>query len=191
MPNLQEHQLRVAAVAKQICDNLSVPVDTKTVVKACLLHDMGNIIKADLAHWQSVKEEFINKYGPDDGRANLVIAKEVGITQPALDLIGGIGFTKLPKILATGSLELQLCEYSDLRVSPHGVVPIEERLQEGRRRYEKQGDRVMLDIAEFNKHADVLRQMEKQLFAQAQIGPADITDESVASIIEQLKTYEI
>ncbi len=48
MPNLREHQLRVAAVAAQICDNFNKPLNKKEIITACLLHDMGNIIKFKL-----------------------------------------------------------------------------------------------------------------------------------------------
>ncbi len=47
MPTLQQHQLRVAGVAKQICDSISEPIDKEVVVDVCLVHDMGNIIKFD------------------------------------------------------------------------------------------------------------------------------------------------
>ena len=51
MPLLAMHQIRVAAVAMMICDSLSVPIDKDSVIKACLLHDIGNIIKFDLNHF--------------------------------------------------------------------------------------------------------------------------------------------
>ena len=50
MPNLAMHQLRVAGVAMQICESLDTNIDTNSVVKACLLHDMGNIIKFNLLY---------------------------------------------------------------------------------------------------------------------------------------------
>ena len=77
MPQLQLHQLRVAGVASIIVDNFQEKLDKDAIVSAALLHDMGNIIKFNLNffpdalepegldHWQSVKDEFILKYGPD------------------------------------------------------------------------------------------------------------------------------
>ncbi|USN54769.1 MAG: HD domain-containing protein [Candidatus Peribacteria bacterium] len=47
-PSLQEHMLRVAAVAEQICLHSSQEIDHATIVTAALLHDMGNIIKFNL-----------------------------------------------------------------------------------------------------------------------------------------------
>ena len=48
-PQLQTHQLRVAAVAKTICEHLWPKLsDMRTIISTCLVHDMGNIIKFDL-----------------------------------------------------------------------------------------------------------------------------------------------
>src|SRR3954452_25294278 len=86
MPALQQHQLRVAAVAAMICDSLP-GTDKETVVIACLFHDMGNIIKSDLSYfpefvqpegleyWEKVKQEYIQKYGSDENAATKEIAK--------------------------------------------------------------------------------------------------------------------
>ena len=59
MPQLQEHQLRVASVAKTICDHLLVPVHTDHVVSVCLLHDMGNILKFDLQKFPQFGEKVL------------------------------------------------------------------------------------------------------------------------------------
>ena len=88
MQNLVEHQLRVTAVAEMICETLDVPVDKDLVVRVCLLHDMGNIIKSDLnyfpefvkpeglEYWQKVKDEFIEKHGNEEHFATEKICKE-------------------------------------------------------------------------------------------------------------------
>ena len=48
MPNLREHMFRVAGVASLICDNLEESLSKKEIISACLLHDLGNIVKFDL-----------------------------------------------------------------------------------------------------------------------------------------------
>ena len=48
MPSLQLHQLRVGAAGKLIAEHFSDSLDERSVVLACLFHDMGNIIKSDL-----------------------------------------------------------------------------------------------------------------------------------------------
>jgi len=51
MPSLQLHMFRVAGVASVICENFKQPelINQDDIVSACLLHDMGNIIKFNLS----------------------------------------------------------------------------------------------------------------------------------------------
>ena len=49
MPSLQLHMYRVTAVASRIVDNWKGQnLDKKEIIIACLLHDIGNIIKFKL-----------------------------------------------------------------------------------------------------------------------------------------------
>ena len=147
MPNLQEHQLRVTAVAKQICDSISMTLNIEDVVSICLVHDMGNIIKFNLIYfpdflqpegleyWQKVKDEFIEKYGKDEHLATEKICEEIGLSKKQMEYLKYIGFTKVEEVLSIGSLEQKICCYADQRVGPLGVISIDERLQEGSKRY--------------------------------------------------------
>jgi putative nucleotidyltransferase with HDIG domain len=201
-PMLQLHQLRVAAVAKQICDNLKTPVDTKTVVTACLLHDMGNIIKFDFSYnpiffaprgieyWQKVQQEFIQKYGKAEHHATLEIAAELKVSQKIIDCIDSIGFSKIKGNYFGGSLEQKICNYADMRAGPSGIMSIAERMADGARRYQHRKDYV-IEGKEREVIAKTLQKLENELFAKAKIKPGNIIDESIAPIIEQLRTYEI
>ena len=209
MPALQLHQLRVAAVGKLICDNVTKPINERDVILACLFHDMGNIIKSDLSvfpeflepegldYWQGVKDEFVNKYGSDHHAANSAIAREIGLPQSALELLDNIGFSKLETILASVSDEIKICEYADLRVGPHGVLPLEERLHEGRQRYLKRhpnewvGRGVRSTTEQFQTLIRTARELERQIFEHASIRPEDITDASVAPLVEELQNYSV
>ncbi len=204
LPNLQEHQLRVAAVAKQICDNLTVDVNSEVVVKACLIHDMANILKFDLArpisiealepggraYWESVKQEFRQKYGQDEHLATLQIAKELGVSYAVLECIDSIAWSKAKANAAHGSMEIKICDYADTRVDPYGIVSLDERIEEGWKRYKDHKTKPMTR-AMFDELATAARVMERQIFADAKIKSADITNESVAPIIDKLKTYKI
>lgn len=90
-PFLQLHQLRVAAVAKMLCDAGLDVVQERDMIKTCLVHDMGNIIKFDMdmfyeswdpegtAYWNGVKDDFKRRYGGDEMRATLNIIEELGL----------------------------------------------------------------------------------------------------------------
>ncbi len=202
MPNLQLHQLRVAAVAKQICDNSTQPVDTDSVIKACLLHDMGNLIKFELGlfpqflepeglgYWQKIKDDFVKKYGKQEHHASIKIAKEIGVSPKVIENIDGVGFQKIQGSYFGGSLEQKICNYSDMRVAPTGVVSIHERMEDGAKRYNHRKDYKVVG-PERDEIFNTLIELEKQLFADSKIKPSDITAVSTEPIIDQLRSYEI
>ncbi len=197
MPSLQLHQLRVAAVAKMICDNLMREIDVRMVLLECLFHDMGNIVKSDLdyfpdfvqpegkEYWESVKADFIQRYGVEQHAANAAIAREVGLPEQVIWMMNASGFSHMTDIAATGSLELKVCQYADLRVAPHGVVALEERLADFSRRYASKKDAPAEGVLQ------VSRELERQLYADMTLRPEDISDESVAPIIEELWEYPV
>lgn len=200
MPQLQLHMLRVAAVAQQICDNLEAKVSQENIITACLFHDMGNIVKFDLKrfpeflepegleYWQEVKNETELKYQTNDAHtANLKITKEIGLRREVINLIDKIGF-KYVSDSKDSNLAIQICTYSDMRVGPHGILTLEERLEDGRKRYENHAD---FDILKSEQHFKDLQSIEDYIFSLSKIKPSDITDESSQPIIEQLKAYEI
>jgi hypothetical protein len=206
MPSLQLHQLRVAAVAKLICNNLKRSVELHGVVVACLFHDMGNILKFDLPvfpeftkpegveYWEGVKADFMRKYGPEQHAATAAIAKEVGLSEPVTWYIQSIDFSKLDETLKEGTLEVKICEYADMRVSPHGVLSMEERLAEGRERYLARGTAKhwMAESSErFNSLLEAARGIEREVFDNTTIVPGDISDASIAPIIEELWEYPV
>jgi len=208
MPSLQLHQLRVAAVGKLICDNFNPPaggtVNERDVVLACLFHDMGNILKFELAmfpeftepegvdYWESVKDKYRKKYGDDEHSATQEIMREIGLPKGIIDLMEGIGFSKVSEVAESTSFERKIIQYSDLRVGPHGTLSLNERIQEGRRRY--RGSRRSVgtpDENRFNILVGATRVIEQQLFANASIKPADINDATVMPLIEELWDYSV
>ncbi|HVU75878.1 MAG TPA: HD domain-containing protein, partial [Candidatus Paceibacterota bacterium] len=178
MPALQLHQLRVAACAQQICDSLTADVAGETVVTACLFHDMANIIKSDLetfpdflepegkAHWQIVKEEFIAKYGSDEHHAAIQICREVGIPEASITIIDHIGFSQMRET-ARLPLEIQIGEYCDLRVGPHGVISMQARMDEATARYRGRYSDIPRAQEEYEVLVAAAYQIEQQIFAEA------------------------
>lgn len=201
---LQMHQLRVAAVGKTVSDALLRDVDTQSVVQACLLHDMGNIIKADFhsfpefyepegtAHWELVKKDFVAKYGNDEHQAAMEMAREIGVSEAVLQLIDGVGFSKLERTRDSDSFEMKIVEYADTRVCPHGVVSQDGRLHESHERYRSVKS---LDESEHEDQFEELfanaKQIEQQIFELTAIAPEDITEESVQSLIAELRAAPI
>lgn len=198
-PRLEAHMLRVSAVASMICDNIDEPLDKKLIVTACLMHDLGNIIKskleyfkdfseAELQYWNDVKESFIKKYGPNEHEANLAIIREVGMPQSVVELADKFHFSRSCEYKERGDIYSKIATYSDQRVSPNGVVSYLARIEEARKRYAHVPD---LQEGTRQRLVSCGLEVEKQIFSKCKIKPEDINDETVAPIIEKLRDFVI
>ena len=204
MPSLQLHQLRVAAVATFIAQKCRESIDVQAVTLAGLFHDMGNIIKSDFSrfpefiqpegieYWQSVKDDFIKKYGAQTHEANVLIAKEIGLPEKSIQLIDGVSFSHIRDILVNGTNEQQIVEYADCRVGPHGVLPLRERLAEARKRYLEGGStKAYYSEDGFLTLCDAVEAIEQKISAECSLKPDEITDASIAPIIDELKHFQV
>lgn len=182
-PNLQEHMFRVAGIGCLIATNwIEERVDVDLVVRTCLLHDMGNIIKFDLSdatakkfklenvkYWRKVQKKFINKYGKDSHEATYGICEELK-QHDVLEILKEESYVynhAQDKILET-SPESQILLYSDVRVVPLGVVPLKTRIDDLHNRY-----------GNSYSHFDFLYVLEKFLQEKSKIDVVGITEESV------------
>jgi hypothetical protein len=207
IPNLAEHQLRVAGVAEVICGHISPTVNTRDVVTACLLHDMGNIIKFNLEvtqkmmpgkftdeqinYWKQVKAGFVGKYGNDEHAASVAIAEEVGVGERVIELIESIGFNTGLINAVSNDYERKICAYSDMRVGPFGVIPLEERLADLRERYDHKVHQVGGSEQKRIDFENSLRMIEQQIFERCDIKPEEITAQAVTEKIKGLRGLEI
>lgn len=203
MPNLEMHQLRVAAVARQICDSLDLKVDKDVITKAALLHDMGNVIKFDLKQTQAifgysdtetekarvVQSEFIEKYGSNEHEATAKIIKELGFSEDIAELANQNRFSFLCDHVGIEDIRVKIIHYSDMRVGPHGVISYDERMDEAGKRYKNHPQSI--EEQERQKLIQCGRDIEKQIFSHSNIKPEDINDQSVKNDIEKLKNFEI
>jgi len=202
MPNLQEHQLRVAAVVKIICDNITTPVNSEIIVIAGLLHDMGNIIKFDLEYfpelnkpegldyWLSIQKEYIQKYGEDEHKATIVIMKELEVNPEIVRLVDSMSFRNLCDQATSEDFSVKIIQYADMRVGPYGVLSYEDRMIEGIKRY-KNHKKLHNAIQEDERKRFIAcgAEIENQIFAKCKIKPEDINDESVGLVIDTLREF--
>jgi hypothetical protein len=196
IPTLEDHMLRVAAVASMICDNSPKPLDRETIVAACLLHDMANIIKfkwsslvhflepRGISYWQNVQREFKEKYGEDEHKATLKIAEEIGASRKVIETIGAIDFFEIPR-LSEKAIEIQVVAYADSRVNPFGIVSTAERFTEAKKRYPQ------IKVEDWERNEVIMRKVESDIFIGSSIRPEDINDRTAAPIIEELKNFVI
>lgn len=202
MPMLQVHMLRVAAVAKSICDHHKISLDTENIVSACLIHDMGNIIKfkldyfpeavkpEGLEYWTKVQKEFMEKWGDEQHRATNKIAEEIGISSKTRQYLDRIGFSMSCENRNFNEIGLKIGPYADMRVSPEGVKPLQERLEDLFNRYQYSSNMQHVP-SDTTQKSECLHAMERQIFVENSLSPEKITDELIAPVIEELQKYHI
>ncbi len=202
MPNLQLHMLRVAAVAKIILDHLREPLsqdEEAHIISACLLHDMGNIVKfkleyfpeflepGGLHYWEGVQKDFWQRYGTDQHDVHSKIAQELNVHPRTLELINAIGAKNACANSQSVAIARKICSYADIRVAPHSITSLEERITEAQERY-KDRKNVGSDNVPSQIH-DCFREIEKQLTLLMNISPEFITEERATPVISSLSTY--
>ena len=149
--NLQQHQLRVAGIAYLIAKywQAKPKIDPVLMARVGLVHDMGNILKFDLnpkvakrygltnlSKWQQVQHEFRRKYGNDEVETTFAICRELGLEQELAILQREHQIYNPPKIAQSpNDWPVKIFLYADMRVSPQGVVSLEERLKDFFARY--------------------------------------------------------
>lgn len=199
MPNLQLHQLRVAAVAMQIADAFDMPLNKKDLAIGCLLHDIGNIVKfrlrefpemlkgEDVEYWENIQKEYIEKYGPEEHDANLGLAKDIGVSKEILDIVDAVGFHNWCVVKDGKSWEHKIASYADSRVAPFGVMSLNDRLMDANRRYK---DVSHTPDVERDSLYQCISDVENDIFSHINIKPEDINDESISKYFEYLENLE-
>ncbi len=195
--NLQMHMLRVAACSNVIIDNWNGPeIDVKAIIRVCLLHDMGNIVKIpeDFSkdeEFLKIRKKYFDKYGTNDHEINLEIGKQEGLTEQELTILDGKRSRKNEETLKSNSYERKICAYCDQRVAPDGVVSIKERLEDAKLRYKNKPLSVWSNEEKANHLIECSLGIEKQIMEYCKLKPEDINDVSIKEYIENLKKYDI
>jgi hypothetical protein len=205
--NLQRHMLSVAGVASLICDAVNAggktDVNQDLIVKASLLHDMGNILKFDFTRLDIFDSQdrnrieelkhnqilFKEKYGSNPDIATLKIVEEVltysgRVEMSILNLIEESHWENLANYLETNRLDILICCYSDMRVGPFGVLTLEERI----------GDLKIRRPEESTKLDQLLvwgKQAERKVESLAGKSMSVINDEDVRDLFKKLSLVEI
>ncbi len=205
-PWLALHMYRVAAVAATVFDarrrvhGAESDTGRDDLISACLLHDMGNIIKFDFTildaevtkegkdHWEIVRSDMIARYGRDEHHATLAILDELGVSPRVREIVDGIGFSKNEATLRSGDTLLQIAVYADSRVVPSGVNSLDERIRD---MYVRYADRYPERAIETERQVKAIHDIEQELFRDIPLTPADITETSIAAIREELPRFDI
>lgn len=195
--NLQMHMLRVAACSNLIIDNWNgEEIETESIIRVSLLHDMGNMVKIpeDFSNDEEfirIRKKYFEKYGTNDHEINLEIGKKEGLTEKEIIILDGKRSRKNEETLKSDSYERKICAYCDQRVAPNGVVGIRERLEDAKVRYKNKPLSVWSNEEKANHLIECSLGIEKQIMEYCKLNPEDINDDSIKAYIEKLKNYEI
>jgi hypothetical protein len=184
----------VAGVCELICDKCVGQVNKEDVVAAALIHDLGNFVKMTfdgktekelfdkedhdkIEFFKKKKEEFALKYSPNDGEANILIAKEIHAPKEVIHLLENKEIHHLTAEQWKNDFGLIIFFYSDLRVSPQGVAPLAQRLKEFQKR--NKFDSNPEQIQRSKEFTEFAMQVEEYLFSYVKIKPELITQDAI------------
>lgn len=195
--------LQVASVAALICDSIDAAIDRDEIISACLLHDLGNIMKYNLEnspdkveplgldHWVRVQKEFKAKYA-DEHAASHEIAREIGVNRITLDLVDKMGKSEYQVELAgQDNLNQKICSYADMRGGMGGIVSIEERIADLKRRHANKKFRGIESAENERAWRDALAKIEGDIFDLCTISPNKIDDDSIETYFKKLKRFSV
>ena len=195
--NLQMHMLRVAACSSLILDNWNgTIIDKESIIRTSLLHDMGNMAKIsddeiEDEKFRKTRKEYIEKYGRNSHKINLVIAKEEGLKDFEIEIIDKKSSKRSEETLNSERYDVKILLYADQRVAPYGVTSLKERLEEVKKRYKNITSSVWSNEETANHLIECSLGIEKQIMKHCNIKSEDINDESIKTYIEHLRKYEI
>ncbi|KXK11089.1 MAG: hypothetical protein UZ22_OP11002000471 [Microgenomates bacterium OLB23] len=204
-PILRTHMYSVAALAMHVINNLSHPIDTANthlVVQACLLHDVGNIVKFDLdnsdllikedaASLSKLKEEFAQRFGADDHEATIAMLKELNVSQEVLDVLIPSRTMEEAFQRLKSDARFGYYFYADFRVAPTGVVSLDDRVDELLARYRGRDGYLWADKERAEASRVLMKAHEHTLQKQTTIDIASICNEDIAVTSQSLFSYPI
>ena len=185
--NLQHHMLTVAALAELICDNLrDVSVDKDLVVKTCLLHDMGNIIKFNfddpslldeddrqrVDELKEIRLQYLKKYGRTPDEATIAIIKEITSDFRIVEICEGGHWDVNHTSEKNFVWEKKIVCYADMRVGPFGILPIRERFANLAERRPESKEKIMKIL----EHG---LELEKSLQSVSRVYLTEIDDQKI------------
>ena len=203
-PNLARHMLRVGAVTRLILDHWSGPaLEERTMMKIALLHDTGNILKFDfeghphlleeeqpnVQRWKALQAEWAARF-PDENAMTYAIAAECGMHPGEIAMMRDLGYGLMDRIAQEERFERKIVKYADMRAAPFGILPLKDRLEEGNKRYAKHPT-ISIDHSKTKLLQEAAFDVERQIMVHCTLTPRDITEETVAHVMEALRSYEL
>lgn len=194
--NLQLHMLRVAACGNLILDNwIGDKIDKDSLIRILLLHDMGNIVKITPDQnsnpiFLAFREEWIRKYGNDDHVITEEICRIEGLTEEEIKIMNDKIFMKNDRTAKSNSYITKIASYCDQRVAPNGVSSLQERMEEGKIRYQNRPG-TSFNNPRTDEMINSAIQIENQIMKYCKLEKNQINDETIEEYITKLREFNI
>ncbi|MGM5480787.1 MAG: HD domain-containing protein [Nanobdellota archaeon] len=193
---LATHMRQVAKVSKFLCENFDKNTDTDCVIAALLLHDLGNVVKFDLDsplsdelysieekdELKRLQSDLKDRYGTNADETTMDMIEELNVPDKVKWLLENANWLNIEDVRDSDSIELKICAYADYRVSPQGIVSLEKRLADLRKRYHNHPHNDLLPESQVKKRDAAYYDIEEQLFSRTDIKPDDINEESISEV---------
>lgn len=168
--NLQEHMLRTASLAEILLEYwIGEEVDKKAIVQTCLFHDIAKPINfslekqaqygmsaGDIKKLENLQNRLKKDFGNEEHHATVMICKEIGLSNIAVKLVDNLEWKYIPRLLKDNDIASLIPIYCDMRISPKGILILEDRLRELKERVS--GD----DYAENVRNGKLLEEKIKE-----------------------------
>lgn len=157
---------------------------------------MGNMAKMsedqiNNQKFAKIRKEYINQYGKDDHKINIIIGKQEGLTDEEIDILDRKQLRKNKEIRDSDNYILKICAYCDQRVSPNGVDSLKGRLEELQERHKNNSNGSMHDPKVAKQLTKYALEIEEQVMKQCTLSKDSINDTSIAPYVEKLKEYNV
>jgi hypothetical protein len=194
--NLQTHMLRVAALSEIITENWTgINIDKEAIITACAIHDIAKPVAFDIAkqaQYGMPEKEIENlkqlqirikaKYGSDEHRATVGIAKDIGGSPEMVRLLDNVEWSYAPKLISENDLNSLIPIYCDMRIGPKGIMSLKDRINDLSKRTEGK------DAENNMKYGEAA---ETEIRKYVSIDLNSVTDEQLNRKFEELQKLEI
>ena len=195
--NLQEHMLRVAALAKIITDNWTGPeIDKLAIIKACAVHDIAkpvnfdtspaaqakyNMATEDIQKLDELKKYIADNFGTDEHKAAADMAREMKLGDKAIEILDQMEWEYTARLLGENNFEPLITLYCDMRISPNGILPLEKRY----------GDLKSRRGVSFDQHLKDAKVLEQLLQKNTKKDLNSISESDLNFLFQDLQNLEI
>jgi putative nucleotidyltransferase with HDIG domain len=194
--NLREHMLRVAALAKAILKSWTGSnLDKQAIIKACALHDIAKPMNFDLKKQKKFgmtpkeirdlekhQKDLKQKYGNSEHQATINICKDLGCSPKVVKLAGNLEWKYIPKLLKENDIESLLPIYCDMRIGPNGLLSVDQRLNELKKR---------VSLKNYESHLKSGKTLEQKIKKNTSLDLDSIRNEQVNSALDDLMVSKL